>query len=216
MRRKTLDPSEILAQVQSFGINLFTREIYLHSHYLGDEEPGVEYRMATTFIKNLHVLDNISSQNILVHMHTVGGEWGDGMAIYDTISAARSPVTILAYAQASSMSGIILQAARKRVLMPNCEFVMHYGSLSLESHSIAAKSAVLWNDTLHAKMLKLFAGRAVAAKAFHDIAEAETFFDARMKETVDWFLTGLEALNYGLADGIFGTKGFKTLQGIRK
>jgi ATP-dependent protease ClpP protease subunit len=214
--RKTHDPSEILAQVHSFGLNLQTREIYLHSHYLGEEEPGVEYRMATTFVKNLHILDQLSHQNILVHMHTVGGEWGDGMAIYDAIHAARSPVTILAYAQASSMSGIVLQAARKRVLMPNCEFVMHYGSLSLESHSIAAKSAVLWNDTLHAKMLRIFAEQAVAKGAFHDIGLAEVFFDAKMKETVDWFITGEQALQFGLADGIFGTRGFKTLQGIRK
>jgi len=216
MTVKRLEASELLSQVQTYGVNLHTREIYLHSHYLGEEEPGVEYRMATSFVKNLHVLDLLSHGNILVHMHTVGGEWGDGMAIYDAIRACLSPVTILAYAQASSMSGVVLQAARKRVLMPNTEFVMHYGSLSLESHSIAARSAVLWNDGLHAKMLRIFAGRAVQAGGFNSVTEAETFFASRMKDTVDWFLDADQAVSFGLADGVFGTKGFKTLQSIRR
>jgi len=216
MTSKRLEASEILSQVQTFGVNLHTREIYLHSHYLGEEEPGVEYRMATSFVKNLHVLDLLSHSNILVHMHTVGGEWSDGMAIYDAIHACQSPVTILAYAQASSMSGVVLQAARKRVLMPNTEFVMHYGSLSLDSHSIAARSAVLWNDGLHAKMLHIFAERAVHAGKFNTLTEAETFFDSRMKESLDWFLDAEQTISFGLADGVFGTKGFKTFQSIRR
>jgi ATP-dependent protease ClpP protease subunit len=218
-RAKSLEPSEVLAQVQTFGVNLVSREIYLHSHYGADEEPGVEYRMATTFVKNLHILEHLSNkQNILIHMHTVGGEWGDGMAIYDAIRACKAPVTIMAHAQASSMSGIILQAAKRRVLMPHCEFLMHYGSVSVDSHSIAAKSVVLWNDSLHQEMLRIFAERAASASYFanDDLNNIERFFDTQMKDKVDWFLSAADALQYGLADGIFGTKGYETIAKVRR
>ena len=41
------------------------------------------------------------------------------MAIFDAIKICRSHVTILVYGQAESMSSIILQAADKRIMMPN-------------------------------------------------------------------------------------------------
>src|SRR5258708_376613 len=115
-----------LASVHNYGVNLRTRELFLHSYYGNDEyEDGTDYRSSITFIKNLRILENASNKNILVHMQIEGGDFQAGMAIIDAIRLCRSPVVILAYAQASSMSGIILQAAKKRVLMPNCEFLMH-------------------------------------------------------------------------------------------
>ncbi len=205
-----------LALVHNYGINISTREIYLHSYCGSEEEPGIDYRSAVTFVKNLHFLDRLSTVNILIHMQIEGGDWAQGMAIFDAIRACRSSTTILAYAQASSMSGLVLQAAKKRVLMPNCEFLMHYGSIALESHFIAAKSAVLWDIKLHNKMLGIFAERAVKSGCFTNLMEAEKFFDEKMKENVDWYLTGEEVLKHGLCDGIFGTKGYKTLVSIRR
>ena len=61
-------------------------------------------------------------------MHSVGGEWSDGMAIYDAISMSRSYITIIAYGQAESMSSIIFQAADRRLITPNTYFMSHYGS----------------------------------------------------------------------------------------
>ena len=46
-------------------------------------------------------------------MHSVGGNWNDGMAIFDAIELCQSYVTIIVYGQAESMSSIILQAADK-------------------------------------------------------------------------------------------------------
>ena len=66
------------------------REIYLHGYITNTEEdPGVEYRMATNFYKNIRMLDAISNNPILVHMHSVGGNWHDGMVIYDAIRLCR-------------------------------------------------------------------------------------------------------------------------------
>ena len=218
--KKKHDIAEVLSQVHAYGINLNTREIYLHSYPgVGDEEPGIEYRSATNFIKNLHLLDAISQENILVHMHIVGGAYADGMAIYDAIKFARSPVTILAHAQASSMSGIIFQAAKKRIMMSHCEYLIHFGSISVDSDSIAAKSVIDWNDLLHKEMLHIFAERAIQGEFFrhHKMSLEKTteYLDHRIRQVGDWFIDAKQAVCFGLTDGILGIGNYKTIDKIR-
>ena len=68
---------DILYDFHNYGTNISSREIFLHNHYGSNDEenPGVEYKMSNTFIKNLRALDAKSSDHITVHMHSVGGEW---------------------------------------------------------------------------------------------------------------------------------------------
>ncbi len=219
IRRKS-GLEQLISDIHAHSINHHTREIYLHS-YLGDEdeEAGVDYRMSIKFIKNLHALDAQSKDNILVHMHTPGGSWADGMAMYDAIRFCGSSVTILAYAYASSMSGILLQGADKRILMPNCEVMIHHGSISLENNSIAVKSAIDVNEKYCKQMLKIFAKRAIIGTYFTEKGFSEEkivkFIDKKIKEKGDWYLCAEEALYYGFADGILGEKGFESLLKIR-
>ena len=100
---------DLLYDLHNYGANVDTREIFLHNHYGANDEdnPGVEYKMSNTFLKNMRALDIKSDKPITIHMQSVGGEWSDGMAIYDAISMSRSFVTIIAYGQAESMSSII-------------------------------------------------------------------------------------------------------------
>ncbi len=80
------------------------------------EEPGVEYRMANRFIKNLDILTGISAERpITISMKTGGGDWVEGMAIFDAVLATPNPVSIVSYTHARSMSSMILQAATKRI-----------------------------------------------------------------------------------------------------
>ena len=46
-----------IAHIHDYGINLNTREVYLHSHISDseDEEPGVDYRMSVRFEKNMRL-----------------------------------------------------------------------------------------------------------------------------------------------------------------
>ena len=48
--------------------------------------------------------------------------------IDDAIKICNSYITMVSYGQAESMSSIILQAADKRIMMPNAHFMCHYGS----------------------------------------------------------------------------------------
>jgi len=210
---------QLIGDVHGYNVNHSSREIYLHGYLSDDEEPGVDYRMATNFIKNLHILQSQNNKNILVHMHTIGGCWSDGMAMYNSIRMIQSPLTILGYAQASSMSGIIIQAADKRVIMPDCEFMIHHGSLSVSDNSMAVKSAVDRNEVNCKRMLQVFAQRAVHGKFFKDrsygIRKAMNVIDQKIKSTSDWYMDAEEAVYYGFADGILGEKGFETMAKIR-
>lgn len=218
--KKITSIEQLISDIHSHNINNSSRELYLHGHIDAyEEEPGVDYRMATSFIKNVHILQSQNNKNILIHMHTIGGSWSDGMAIFNTIRLCKSPVTILGYAQASSMSGIVLQAADKRILMPDCELMIHHGSISLDDNTMAVKSAVDQNEKSCKRMLQVFAQRAVTGKYFKDrnygIKKTMSYIDAKIKQSSDWYLTAEESVYYGFADGIFGEKGFETITKIR-
>ena len=59
--RKKSEIEQLLSDVHSHNINHYTRELFLHSSLSplsDDSEPGVDYRMAVRFNKNLSVLEN--------------------------------------------------------------------------------------------------------------------------------------------------------------
>lgn len=216
--QKRTEIEQTISDVHAHNINYHTREIYLHSTF-DNEESGVDFRMATTFLKNLHILDSQKTENILVHMHTIGGTWNDGMAMFWGIRHAKSPVTILAHSHASSMSGILLQAADNRVLVPDCDFMIHHGSIALDDNSIAVNSAVECNNRNCNRMLELFAKRAIESPYFQEKEYAEkkimAWIDKKIKDKQDWYVDDIEAVELGLADGILGQKGFENINKIR-
>ena len=210
---------QLISDIHSHQINHHTRELYIHGVY-ASEEPGVDYRMATTFTKNMHVLEHQGKKNILAHMHTIGGEWPDGMAMFDAIRHATSSVTVLVYAQASSMSGVILQAADKRVMMPSTHFLIHHGSIVVDSTSEAAEEAIVQNKKDMAAMLRIFADRAKNGEYFSErrygVKRIMGFLDQKIRHKNDWYLSAEEAVYYGFADGILGEPGFETVSKIRR
>ena len=221
MPRQSKD--QVLYDSHNHGVNLNLRDIYLHSYYHKDdfEEPGVDYRQATTFIKNLHILDQTPHKPVLVHMQTIGGDWDNGMAIYNAIQFTTSYVTILAYSQASSMSGIIFQAPEFRCMMPDCHFLMHYGESGGSGHPFGVKTAADFQVKACHRMLEIFAGRAYDTGPFFKKKKSSTattaynFFDKKLKEKVDWYLSAEEALFYGLTDAILGCDQYPDLPALR-
>jgi ATP-dependent Clp protease protease subunit len=219
--KKSTATEQLITDIHNNNINHYSREIYLHGYKEGydEEEPGVDYRMATTFIKNVYILEEQSHKSVLIHMHTIGGNWCDGMAMFNTLRLVKSPIVIIGYAQASSMSGIILQAADKRVLMPDCEFMIHHGSISLSDNTMAVKSAIDQNERYCRRMLQIFAQRAINGKYFKErnygIKKTMSIIDSKIKQNSDWYLGPEEAVYYGFADGILGEKGFESISKIR-
>lgn len=212
---------DAIYDIHNHDIDVKRRHVYLHSHHYtnADEEGGIEYRMATQFIKNINFLNSLDRKNkILVHLQSPGGDWYHGMAIYDSITFSEAQVNILAYGEVSSMSSIVLQAAKKRILMPNCELMLHRGFLALEGVTSTVKSNALWNMKIDSKMLQIYAYRCVNGSFFkkrkYKIDDVVSFIDKKMKNFGDWHLGAEEAVDYGLADGIFGDKNYENLSNI--
>jgi len=201
-------------EVHSYGVDIANREIYLHGqHGAFEEDPGVDYRMASTFIKNIRHLDAKTHSSILIHMHSIGGNWNDGMAIYDAISMCRSYVTILAYGQAESMSSIILQAADERIMTPNSYFMCHFGSSGMVGDYQSVQNAVKFEQSMTDAMLEIYTEQCVNGKFFKEHYKTVTpekvkGFIRRKISAGDWYLNAHESVYYGFADGVVTSKKF--------
>ena len=201
---------ELLKDFHEYGANISAREIFLHNHYHTEdnENPGVEYRMSNTFIKNLRGLDMKSDQAITIHMQSIGGEWSDGMAIFDAIQLSRSYVTMIIYGQASSMSSIILQAADYRYMTPNSHFMCHYGSTDINTDYLSAQNVADYERKTALTMFELYAKRCVDGLFFKDKfgkkpseKQVKNYLIRKLKSG-DWYMNAEEAVYYGFADAI--------------
>lgn len=203
-----------ISLIHSHGIDIQNREIYLHS-YMSDneEEPGIDYRCSVIFEKNLRYLNLLSLEPILVHMHLPGGHWQDCLGMYDAIKLSKAKVIILAYAKVESSSSVLLQAADLRVLMPNTNVLIHYGSFSVDAeHSKAAAAGVQWNERECDKMIDVFTDRCMDSSIYKEKnwkrMMAKKHIVSQLANKCDWILTSEEALYYGFADGVLGSKRF--------
>jgi ATP-dependent protease ClpP protease subunit len=216
VRRTVSQRSELINDVHEHAVNPDSREIWLHGYVANvEDEPGVEYRMAVQFEKNIALLTSLSPKDaILVRMHTTGGEWEDGMGIYDAISTCCTHVTILAYGHATSMSSIILQAADKRVLMPNTHVMVHHGSQSISSSSSAFIAWGDWEKRLIDVMVNIYAERCAkgpyySKKKSMTLEKVKIDIQSHMDKKQDWIMDAEEAVDFGFADGIYGYEGWE-------
>jgi ATP-dependent protease ClpP protease subunit len=210
-----------ISLIHSHGIDIQNREIYLHS-YMSDneEESGIDYRCSVTFEKNLRYLNLLSLEPILVHMHLPGGHWQDCLGMYDAIKLSKAKVIILAYAKAESSSSVLLQAADLRILMPNTNVLIHYGSFSVDAeHSKAAAAGVQWNERECDKMIDVFTDRCMNSSICKEKnwkrMMAKKHIVSQLANKCDWILTSEEALYYGFADGVLGSKKFPNIDYLK-
>lgn len=198
-----------LCCLHELGIDPFAREIYLTGEpelaTKSLEEPGVEYMMVSRFIKNLRQLELTNSDPILIHMKTCGGFEQEGFAIYDAIRFCPCHVTILSYTHARSMSSIILQAADRRVLMPNSYFMIHWGWASFTGGQQAVLSWAEFERQMEPRFLAVYLDKMAHSKEFGSWSRKriERFLREKMGEKGDVILSPKEAILWGLADRIF-------------
>lgn len=208
-----------LTDIHLYNIDILNREIYLHSSLDDSEECGVDFRSAIYFEKNLRYLNQLSLDPIIVHMHLPGGDWQDCLGIFDNIKISKSPVCIIAYAKVESSSAVLLQSADLRILSHNTNFLIHYGSISLDDEHKAALSSVQWSEKESQKMIDIFTERCMNSKICKEkkwkkmMAKKHIIHQLATKR--DWILNSDEAVDYGFADGIIGTKKFPNVDYIK-
>jgi ATP-dependent protease ClpP protease subunit len=180
-----------------YGLYVPNRTIYMGSEsYDENGEGGVDGLLAERIIKNINLLDTVSSEPITIIMNNVGGDEYHGFAIYDAIKCARSHVTVIVYGHAMSMGSIILQAADWRVMAPTARQMIHYGTSDVSGH---AKTAQKWHEE-HIKNDKwveeLYLSKIKEKKPNFDIGTIRLMLDH------DTFFTAQESIYIGLADEV--------------
>jgi ATP-dependent protease ClpP protease subunit len=211
--------SNTLYDIHQYNIDVENREIYLNSYFGDDNESGVDYRSAVTFEKNLRYLNQLSLDPILVHMHLPGGDWQDCLSIYDSIKNSKSPICIIAFAKVESSSSVLLQAADLRILSANTNFLIHYGSISVDNEHKAALSMVQWSERESDKMIDIFTEKCIKS----NIAKEKNWKRMIVKKHIvnqlatkrDWILTSDQAVYYGFADGVLGSKKYPNIDYIK-
>lgn len=203
---------ELLWNIHEFGLDPGINHIYLFgneelANLECDWEPGVEYTMANKFIRNLnYCMRRNDGEPILIHMKTNGGHWAEGMAIYDAIMACPSKVTILNYTHARSMSSIILQAADKRVMMPNSTFMFHDGTFTFEGTIKQLFTETKEVERASAIMMKIYVDRLKEKGKLKNWSRKriEEWLRSEMDRKEEVYMTAEQAVQYGFADMVFG------------
>lgn len=228
MKKLLPNDDSLLSLIHDYGINPNVPEIWIvgeRDYNSGQgtddegsqDEPGVEHIMASRFIKNLSIARGQAIKTpkrkgdkkygpILIHMKTCGGYWTEGMAIYDAIKNQPHPVTILNYTHARSMSSIILQAASRRIMMPNSYFMFHQGTTGAEGTPKQVESRIDFDKRDSEIMLDIYASKMKeTGKKWKKETKTKIkqWLQTQMDSKEDVFLTPKQTIEYGFADEIF-------------
>lgn len=203
--------------IHEYNVDIGGRELYLVGEVVepdsGEDriEPGVDYVMGSRLIKNMRFLVNRNTEEpILIHLKSCGGDWHEGMAIYNTVLSCPVRVVMLNYTHARSMSSIILQAADHRVMMPDSVFMFHLGSGFIEGTQRAIESALDFYKPTTKRMINIYVDRMLSSpkSKFKNWTHSKIFnmIKRKMEHKEDVYLTAKEAVEWGLADMIFDGK----------
>lgn len=212
-----------LAYIHEYDLDVEKRDIFLFGReeykdaYEG-AEPGVEWMMANRLIKNLRILQSLSPDPILIHMKTNGGEWMEGMAIYQAIKACPNYIVILNYTHARSMSSIILQAADYRVMMPYSQFMYHDGTIGLDGTVRQFWTEAEQQKISEKQMFDIYLNKAEGAPHWEGKKrwQIKKLMRARMDKKEEVYLTADETVEQGFADKVFGKDGHYDWASLRE
>jgi ATP-dependent protease ClpP protease subunit len=161
--------------------------------------------MGNTFIRNLNILMKKSDEPIKIHMKSCGGDWNEGICIYDSIKACPNHITIISYTHARSMTSIIFQAADKRVMMEHSSFMFHTGTMGYSGTSKQFKTEAKELEKTTKQMLDIYVESMKFSGKYKDKSESyiRKWLIKQMDKYEEVYLTPQEAIELGFADEIY-------------
>jgi len=202
--KRTSNFNELVNEIQEHSINVEANHLFLFDKITEDNEE-LNIDVASQFIKNIRLLEK-TSDNIVIHLCTKGGDVYSSFAIYDAIKYSRSHITIITYGCCMSMGTIILQAADVRVSLPNVTFMLHEGDETIEDNHKAAQSWLHSNKTMKQNMLNIYANKCKDGAFFvekkYTLNKIRAYIQSKFDRKQDWILNPEEALTYGIIDQI--------------
>lgn len=204
--------SELVYQLHEYGLLVDTREVWLAGDISDDS--------AFETLSNLRLLETQNRDPILLHCISPGGDWSYGMAIYDGLRACTCPTTVLVHAHAASMSSIIPQGADLRILAPNTDVLIHYGSELIGGNTQSVISTAEWSKVCRERMLDIYAARCYRGLWFrkkkYSRDAVREWLRRQIDKKQDYWMDSREAINYGFFDAILGDKPYQTVEQLRQ
>lgn len=197
-----------------------TREMFLLP--LESEDSEIITKTATHFLKNLRLLEAESKNPIVLHSFSLGGDWYDGMVIYDAIKYSVCKFVIISYGIAASMASLIPQAVfpqGKRITMPNCDWMIHEGYTATQGTYRQVLSGAQWDTILRSRTYQMYTEPCMQTGEFFKDkkqSQVKSYIKRKLESKEDWWMSSEDSIKYGFCDHIVGEKGMETVDKIVK
>ena len=159
---------------------------------------GVDDNVANAIIAQLLFLESDQpDQDIYLYINSPGGQVSSGMAIYDTMQYIKPDVQTICIGQAASMGALLLAAGakEKRFSLPHARIMIHQPSGGFQGqHS---------DIEIQAKEISKIRGILDGILATHCGQNSKK---VRQDTERDNYMTGEEALKYGLIDKLINKR----------
>lgn len=219
--RRSLDQQHSIVEASHcYGVILDTREIFIYGEV---DDIG---EMGNQFVTNMRILlSRDMFKPIVIHQHSLGGDWSTGMMVYDSILTCPCPIIFICHGIAASMGSIIPMACISHgnayvINMPNCDWLIHDGTTGInESLTLKqAKSWALWEDRTSKTMREWYVKACKRGEVFEGKTDGQirAKLKSKLNSDEDWWLTAREAVEYGFADAVLGDKHFESIRAIKE
>ena len=190
--------NDYLYQFHNWNLYVPKRTIYFGGLETeeGSYSDEVNSMTSAQLIKNLYVLDNLNHNVITLFLNSDGGNWEEGIAIYDVIRKLKSKVNIHVLGKAYSMAGIILQAGNQRILHENSFIMLHDGTEGFQGDAKSFENWAKYSRITREIMYKIFYKQMKKKNSRITLKEIEELCSH------DTILSAKEAVKKGLADKI--------------
>ena len=153
---------------------------------------GVDDNLANAIIAQMLFLESDApDQDIYLYVNSPGGQVSSGMAVYDTMQYIKPDVQTICIGQAASMGALLLSAGAKgkRFALPHSRIMIHQPSGGFQGQHTDIE--------IQAKEISRIREILDGILATHSGQDAKK---VRKDTERDHYMTGEEALTYGLID----------------
>ncbi len=176
--------------------DVFSRLLSERIIFLGTE---IDDGVANAVIAQLlHLESDNPEREVAIYINSPGGSFTSLMAIYDTMTFVRVPVSTFCVGQAASTAAVLLAGGD-----PGRRFVLEHARVLLGQPASAGRQGTVSDLSLQAKeMLRIRSQveEVLARHSHHDVATLRADMDR------DKIFTAEEAVAYGLADEVLSRR----------
>jgi len=136
-------------------------------------------------------------KDIKLYINSPGGSVTAGLAIYDTMEYVACPISTVCVGMAASMAALLLAAGEKgkRFALPNSEILLHQVAGGVSGEAIAVEITAKQIIKLRDKINKILAEHT-----------GQTLKKVKEDTDRDFYLSALDAKNYGVIDVVIQSK----------